>query len=472
MVTEPPSPRGSKLEFPGKAHRPRVELADVKPQPFNIDFGSGTPSEQVGPAAVGRASDFWNGVAVPFNNHHIESDLKSAEGDPSPIEVEMINLGGCCSSTGGRGVNSPMLNTYNYPTGNRGGNSTVVLHQMPAGKYNVYIYGYGPEPAYYGDYTLTARTRNYGRKQTHQKAGTIRNTKWVEGSQYVRFSNVKVGEGEEVEVLIRPGKPITDPSGRTFADAMICGLQLVPVNPLRAAAIGSRAPTGRLAGVPSPPGLVSWWRAEGDARDAAGGNLGTLGNGVAFVPGRVGQAFSFNGDNQYVRIPYSPTLIASNYSVEAWVKPLTQVSDPISQDLIFGQAIGTVQLVARPGATGVRIVFLFGTDKYTFYEVASETEIPIGEFTHLAGTWDGTTLRLYINGTLDAENSLGAAPVDSGCDFFIGGFSTTGKGYCDGEGQFFNGLIDEAAFYRRALSSAEVQASYKAGSAGKSRPAR
>jgi len=38
-----------------------------------------------------------------------------------------------------------------------------------------------------------------------------------------------VGEGEEIEVLIQPGEQVTDPSGRTFADAMICGLQLVPV---------------------------------------------------------------------------------------------------------------------------------------------------------------------------------------------------------------------------------------------------
>ena len=213
---------------------------------------------------------------------------------------------------------------------------------------------------------------------------------------------------------------------------------------------------------------MSLWQAEGDARDAVGGNHGTLGNGATFVPGRVGRAFSFSGDyHQYVRIPYSPTLIASAYSVEAWVKPTAQVSDPISQDLIFGQGIGTVQMVARPGATGVRIVFLFGTDKYTFHEVAGETEIPIVQFSHLMCTWDGTTLRLYINGRLDAENSPGAAPVDSGCDFFIGGFSTTGTGYCDGEGQFFEGLIDEAAFYQRALSAAEVEASYKAGSTGK-----
>ena len=122
-----------------------------------------------------------------------------------------------------------MFNTYNYPMGNRGGNSKVILHQVPPGKYTVYIYGHGPNPLYYGDYTLTVGARNYGRKQTSHKMDAIRNTKWVQGSQYVKFSNVEVGERQEVEVLIQPGGQVTDPSGRTFADAMICGLQLVPV---------------------------------------------------------------------------------------------------------------------------------------------------------------------------------------------------------------------------------------------------
>src|ERR1017187_2445897 len=158
MATQQPSPPGRKLQSPGKAHKPAAELADVKPQTFNIDFGSGAPSEQVGPAAAGRAGDFWNTVSVGFTDHHTESDLKFVGGDPSPIEVEMINLGGGWTSSHTLGVKDPMLDTYNYPTGNRGGNSTVILHQVPAGKYSVYIYGFGPNPDYYGDYTLSVGT--------------------------------------------------------------------------------------------------------------------------------------------------------------------------------------------------------------------------------------------------------------------------------------------------------------------------
>jgi beta-lactamase regulating signal transducer with metallopeptidase domain len=233
MAIEPPRPPAAEAESPGKAHRPKVDLTGVRPQTFNIDFGSSEPTGQVGPAAAGRAGDFWNTVMPAdnpgFNDHHTESGLKFAGGDPSPIEAELINLGGCWGSSHGMGVTAPMLDTYNYPTGNQGGNSKLILRYVPAGKYTVYLYGHGINPLYYGDYTLTVGTRNYGRKQTSHKEDAIRNTKWVEGSQYVKFANVKVGEGDELEVLIQPGEQVTDPLGRTLADAMINGLQLVPV---------------------------------------------------------------------------------------------------------------------------------------------------------------------------------------------------------------------------------------------------
>ena len=213
-----------------QVHKPAAELADVKPQLFNIDFGAYAPSKQVGPTAAGRAGDSWNGVAVASDNHHTESDLIFAGGDPSPIEVEMINLGGCWHSGGEMGVKSTMLDTFNYPVNNRGGDSTVILHQVPPGKYSVYIYGHGIYPEYYGDYTLTVGNHDYGRKQTSHKIDAVRNTKWVEGSQYVKFSGVEVALRESIEILIRPGEPVTLPDGRTICDAIICGLQLVPEN--------------------------------------------------------------------------------------------------------------------------------------------------------------------------------------------------------------------------------------------------
>src|SRR5215471_10787566 len=136
--------------------------------------------------------------------------------------------------------------------------------------------------------------------------------------------------------------------------------------------------------VSAPSGLVSWWRAENDASDAKGTNNGVLLNGTAFAAGAVGQAFQFNGSNQAVRIPYAPELVSSNFSVEAWVSPTVQ---PPSDVLIFGQNAGHFQLVVRTGTTGLRAIWEFSAGFGAFYGVSSSNQIPVGQFSHLVGTW-------------------------------------------------------------------------------------
>jgi hypothetical protein len=232
---------------------------------------------------------------------------------------------------------------------------------------------------------------------------------------------------------------------------------------------GKCAPTPPTCVTP-PAGLVSWWKAESNALDSVSSNNGILRNGPAYAGGMVGSAFRFAGANDCVEVPYSTNLVPSTFSVETWVEPSSQVSDPINQDLIFGQGYGHGSLVVRTGTTGVRVAWLFGTSHFDFYEVASANEIPIGQFSHLVGTWDGTTLRLYINGVLNAQSTPGASPVDSGCSFFIGGFYSPAADSCNYVGQFFNGTIDELSFYSRALSSNEVASIYNADGAGKCVP--
>src|SRR5262245_17379609 len=70
------------------------------------------------------------------------------------------------------------------------------------------------------------------------------------------------------------------------------------------------------------PGLVSWWPAEGNAVDAAGGNSGVLLNGATFAAGRFGQAFSFNGTGAHVRIADNANLHVTNgLTLAVWIYP-------------------------------------------------------------------------------------------------------------------------------------------------------
>ena len=59
-------------------------------------------------------------------------------------------------------------------------------------------------------------------------------------------------------------------------------------------------PGQTLSCTPPPSGLVSWWKAENNFDDAYGGNNGTGQNGATFATGKVSQAFSFDGVDDYV----------------------------------------------------------------------------------------------------------------------------------------------------------------------------
>jgi hypothetical protein len=143
--------------------------------------------------------------------------------------------------------------------------------------------------------------------------------------------------------------------------------------------------------------------------------------------------------------------------------PMARPTNAENQDWIFGQNSG-LQLNIRTGTSGVYVDFQFWNGT-SFYDVVSADQIPFNTFSHVAGTWDGTTLRLYVNGALNNSRIPGAAPKDSGCDFFIGGVSDSTGGRCNYVGQFFNGLIDEVYLYNRPLSATEIQAACEAGKA-------
>src|SRR3954451_6419404 len=87
--------------------------------------------------------------------------------------------------------------------------------------------------------------------------------------------------------------------GRLAAGLGLFGLGLNLISPGNVAAATC---------VSVPSGLVSWWRAEANANDIAGGNNGTLQGGATLAAGKAGQAFSFNNVNASVQVPNAVSL--------------------------------------------------------------------------------------------------------------------------------------------------------------------
>jgi uncharacterized repeat protein (TIGR01451 family)/CSLREA domain-containing protein len=215
-----------------------------------------------------------------------------------------------------------------------------------------------------------------------------------------------------------------------------------------------------------PAGLVNWYRAEENALDFADGNHGSLMNGATFAAGKVGQAFSFDGVDDQVLIPDNANQNpGSNFTVEAWVNPSSSGHGrPIAQKRA-GQVGGyTFETTHAPYASndGLQFIVWIGGVQQPFLQT------PAGVLTnnvwqHVAATYNGTALRIYVNGVERASTPASGAinitndPVVIGRNVVIPSFA-------------WHGAIDEVSFYNRALPQAELQTIVAAGSVGKSPP--
>ena len=127
------------------------------------------------------------------------------------------------------------------------------------------------------------------------------------------------------------GAEIPSPNGNSLVltDVQLAeaGVYSVIVSNAEGAATSSDATltvSAQTGCAPVPAGLVGWWAGEGNANDSTGANNGVIEGGITFVPGEVGEAFSFDGVDADVRIPANSTLnvgTGAGLTVEAWIRP-------------------------------------------------------------------------------------------------------------------------------------------------------
>ena len=86
--------------------------------------------------------------------------------------------------------------------------------------------------------------------------------------------------------------------------------------------------------LPPPPGLVSWWPGDGDPSDIAGNNHGTLMGDATYARGMVGDAFSFDGQNDYVFIGNPPDLQLQDFTIDAWIQLDTLTEIPAAASIL------------------------------------------------------------------------------------------------------------------------------------------
>ena len=235
-----------------------------------------------------------------------------------------------------------------------------------------------------------------------------------------------------------------------------------------------------LIGPTSHPAPIAWWRAEGNAADAKGGNKGTLVGQVEFDNGVKGKAFHFDGKGAYVKILNAPRLNPKDQvTVEFWMKPDSDNLMNTYQGLVTSDFFSISIANGWAGTMGVDFGVSTTADQApppgggwtagNFTETANAngggSPVSGGEWHYVVGTYDGAALQLYIDGRT-AGNSVSHKGILR--SMLPGGFlaigSEDGRDICPScvGSRYFKGLIDEVKIYDRALSAEEVAANYEA----------
>lgn len=195
--------------------------------------------------------------------------------------------------------------------------------------------------------------------------------------------------------------------------------------------------------------------------DSSGfGHLGLLVNGSnAWTTGRFGTALTFDGTvgtaSTRVQIDDSALLrLSTAGSFAAWV-----FNEDIGRDAPILAKEGSGQLSYWFGTFGPSGAGhwgnLFSSDGGSWqFNGRDRGNAPGGEWTHLASSWDGSTIRYYVNGV--EEGTLGwSGPIaQTSARLFIG---TNSEFTFQGNATAFKGKIDEVHIYNHAISAADVR---------------
>lgn len=202
-------------------------------------------------------------------------------------------------------------------------------------------------------------------------------------------------------------------------------------------------------------GLVGYWKLDessGNATDSSGnGTTLTNNSTTTFTGAKFGNSGEFDGTADYFEAADTATLsLTGDVTLAAWINN----DDTTGSQNIIGKWDGTNNsyLLALEGDE-LRMYI----DSTSNYQTTTTTNLSSNTFTHVAGVYNTTTqtVQLFVNGTLQTSSTTGTIPSSIGDD---AGEIVIGAD--DSPANYFDGHIDDARIYNRALSGEEIQQLY------------
>jgi hypothetical protein len=209
-------------------------------------------------------------------------------------------------------------------------------------------------------------------------------------------------------------------------------------------------------------GLVAWWAFDEapDARvvlDYSGHRLGGRLRDASRAEGIDGNALVCEGGA--VQVPHRPVLsLGDAMSVECWVK--TDVAGQQNTWFLNRVFSGGTWTGYRMGVLDGKPCFEIPREPWS-HHLKANVDLSTGRWVHLAGTYDGIALRIYVDGEEQGMMERSGAVRPNTFPLVLGNYAV-------GHDAHFVGLLDEVKLYDRALTAEEVRERYRKLEGGKS----
>lgn len=229
------------------------------------------------------------------------------------------------------------------------------------------------------------------------------------------------------------------------------------------------------------PDLLLWLKLDAASGtlapdDSGNGNSGTVvtGSGTPeWVAGRRGNALEFDGLTEprarRLQVPWNASLAVTNrLTAMSWIR--------LRQDHGHGHGHGSNQdqnIIGRSASTDWRLLSSKSGDRLTFIVDTGSTRVTLegnppgsglaaGTWYHVAATYDGSRMRIYLNGVELADRACSGSIQtgnNAGIPLGVGAFPENATSWVDE----FPGALDEVKIWKRALTATEILAEMNAG---------